>query len=149
MNDNIVVHKTHIIPLKTYLAVGSALLLLTALTVYCASLPLGGWNAVIAIGIATVKGLLVALIFMHLLYDRKLFLVIVGVGIVFLGILVSLTMFDVLERGAIYENQAGPIRKEAVIYDTVRPTAGESTTIDSTAARDTSGGKEQHLPDGH
>ena len=149
MNDDVATHKTHIIPLKTYLAVGAALLTLTALTVYCASIPLGGWNAVIAISIATVKGLLVALIFMHLLYDRKLFMVIIGVGLVFLGILISLTMFDVLERGSIYKNQAGPIRKEAVIYDTIRPAPGGSTAIDSTAIRDTSGEKTQLLPDGH
>ncbi len=147
MNDDASKHGAHIVPMKTYFAVGGALMLLTAVTVYIASLPLGGWNAVVAIGIATVKALLVALFFMHLLYDRKLFLIIVAMGIVFLGILISLTMFDVLERGTIYDNQGGPIRKEAVIYDTKRPMPGDSTAVDSASVRDTVGHTTK-LPEG-
>jgi caa(3)-type oxidase subunit IV len=119
--------KIHVVPLKVYLAVGAALFLLTAVTVGVAAIPLGGWNAVAAISIATIKALLVALVFMHLWYDRKLFLIIFMIGILFLGIFMVFTMFDVLERDALYDNHAGPIKKEAVIYDTRRGPAGDST----------------------
>ena len=127
MSEIIKQPKMHVVPLKVYLAVGAALFLLTVVTVGVAAIPLGGWNAVAAISIATIKALLVALVFMHLWYDRKLFLIIFMIGILFLGIFMVFTMFDVLERDALYDNHAGPIKKEAVIYDTRRGTTGDST----------------------
>lgn len=115
----------HITPVRVYLTVGLALFLLTALTVRVSMIHLGTWNAIAALAIASLKGLLVALFFMHLLYDKKIYMVVVSVALIILGILIGLTMADILRRGDIYEYQAHPIKPEARIYDAPRgDTAG-------------------------
>ena len=109
--------KEHILPIKTYLAVAVGLFILTVITVGISFIKLGGWNAVVAFGVASIKGLLVAMFFMHLLYDKKINLVIFIVALLFLGVFIALTMFDVLLRGPINEMTDEPIRKDAVIYE--------------------------------
>jgi cytochrome c oxidase subunit 4 len=106
----------HIIPLRVYLTVAAALLVLTAITVKISLINLGGWNLVVAIGVATLKASLVALFFMHLLYDKKIYMIVFGAGILFLAIFIALTMFDTLERDAVNPIEAAPINKTAVIY---------------------------------
>ncbi|OGC95750.1 MAG: hypothetical protein A2W25_08960 [candidate division Zixibacteria bacterium RBG_16_53_22] len=110
-------HSDHITPLRIYLSVGLALFILTALTVTISKIHLGPWNAIVALGIASFKGLLVALFFMHLLYDKKIYMIIVSVALVMLAILIALTMADILRRGDINGYEAVPIRREAKIYD--------------------------------
>jgi hypothetical protein len=56
---------------------------------------------------------------MHLLYDKKIFLVIFMVAIVFLAIFIILTMFDTMHRDDIYEFKAEPIQKNAAMYDSL------------------------------
>jgi cytochrome c oxidase subunit IV len=107
----------HILPLKVYLTVGVALLFMTVLTVTVSQIPLGGWNLVAALTIASIKALLVVFFFMHLYYDRKLYFFIFMVSIVVLTIFIVFTMFDTLERGAVYEIKAGPINPKATIYN--------------------------------
>jgi len=107
----------HIIPLKTYLSVGAILFFLTAVTVWVAQINLGGWNAVVAVSIAVVKASFVALIYMHLKYDNKIYSVIFLTALVFLAIFIALTMFDTVNRGHIYETTNKPINKNARIYD--------------------------------
>ena len=109
--------KHHIVSLKTYISVGIALLILTAVTVSISFIDLGGWNAIVALAIASVKALLVAFIFMHLLYDKKIYLVIFTTAILFLTIFIAFTMFDILTRGALYPISDGPIKSDAIIYD--------------------------------
>jgi cytochrome c oxidase subunit 4 len=106
----------HIAPLRVYLTVAAALLILTALTVKISQINLGGWNLVAALAIATIKATLVALFFMHLLYDKKIYMIIFVIAIVFLAVFISLTMFDTMERGAINQIQARPIKGAAKIY---------------------------------
>ena len=120
--------KTHVLPLKIYFSVAAALFVLTGITVGVSFIHLGGWNAVAAVGIASIKAMLVALFFMHLWYDRKIFLIIFITSIVFLGLFLSLTMFDVISRGDIYPGYEQPINKEAKIYDNMqKPPAGDSS----------------------
>ncbi len=69
-----------------------------------------------ALAIATIKALLVALFFMHLLYDKKIYAIVVSLALVMLSLLIALTMGDILRRGDIYDYQAKPIRPEAEIY---------------------------------
>jgi caa(3)-type oxidase subunit IV len=114
MSENTKHDSHHVISLKVYLGTGIALLILTAVTVGVSFIHLGGWNAIVAVGIASVKALLVALIFMHLLYDKKIFLVIFSTAIVFLGLFLALTMFDILSRGDIYPDYKIP-EQETVI----------------------------------
>lgn len=110
-------HIAHVLPVKVYLGVAVALFTLTGLTVAISFIHLGGWNAVVAVSIATIKALLVAFVFMHLLYDKKINLFIFTIGLVFIGLFISLTMFDTLRRSDIYEIKAQPIHNKAVIYN--------------------------------
>ena len=103
-------------PLKIYLTVAALLFIFTGVTVAVSKIHLGEWNAIAALAIASVKGLLVALFFMHLLYDKKIYGLIVGTAIVILAIFIGLTMADVLRRGDIYEIQSSPIVPQAKIY---------------------------------
>ena len=89
---------SHVTPLKTYLAVFVALLVLLALTVAASYLSLGRFNVVIALVIATAKTFLVMLFFMHVRYSGRLIWVYVGVGFFWLAILLALTMSDFLTR---------------------------------------------------
>ena len=106
----------HILPIKLYLAVGFALLFLTFITVAVSFFHFGGFNLVVAMLIATIKGSLVALFFMHLKYDNKLYLSIFVISLLFLGVFIVFTMFDTLNRGDIYEEKAKPIQENVKIY---------------------------------
>jgi len=109
----------HGVSVKVYVAVWLGLLILTAITIRISFINLGGWNVVIALLIASVKGMLVALFFMHLYYDKKIYSIVFSMGLVLLSIFIGLTMFDTLNRGEIYEIKAEQLKKEAVIYDSL------------------------------
>jgi cytochrome c oxidase subunit 4 len=84
--------------LGAYFAVFAALLVLTGLTVWAAFQHLGVWNTPLALGIATTKAVLVALIFMHLRSSPKLTAIVVGTSVAFLAILILVTASDYLTR---------------------------------------------------
>ena len=88
----------HIVPLKVYIRVISALLVLTVLTVAVAQVDFGFLNVVMAMGIATIKAGLVLLFFMHLKYDDKLFPVIFLISVFFLLVLFLFCELDILTR---------------------------------------------------
>ena len=112
-------NEPHIIPLKVYLGIGAILLVLTAITVAVSYVDLGSWNIVVALVIAAIKATLVALVFMHLLYDNKFYAAIVVISILFLVIFIGFTMIDTLKRGAIYRELASPINENAAMYDSL------------------------------
>ena len=87
----------HVMPLGVLAAVFGALLVLTFLTVAATQIDLRPWNLWIAMGIASVKALLVALYFMHLRYDNPFFSLVFAVGLLFVMLFVSLTLLDTLE----------------------------------------------------
>jgi cytochrome c oxidase subunit 4 len=89
---------THILPLKTYFVVFGALCVLTVVTVLAAKQDFGTMNTVVAVGIATVKALLVVLYFMHLRYAFPLIWILAIAGLIFFIVLVALTMADVDTR---------------------------------------------------
>ncbi len=107
----------HILPVRTYLSIAALLFVLTGITVGLSFVHIGGWNAVIAIGVASVKASLVALFFMHLKYDSKLNLFIFLSALFFVGIFIILTMFDTARRDDLYDYTSGPINKNAKIYE--------------------------------
>jgi cytochrome c oxidase subunit 4 len=115
----------HVVPLRIYIAVGLALFALTGLTVAMSFVHLGGWNAVIAFGIAAVKTALVAAVFMHLWYDRKMYLLVFLTAIAFLAVFIAFTMFDVLDRTDLYDVVGHPIQSEAAMYEGRTVTPGE------------------------
>jgi cytochrome c oxidase subunit IV len=89
----------HIVPIKTYTIVLITLLVLTATTCGVSFIDMGKMNAVVGVAIAFAKATLVALIFMHLRYSRRLMRVVAAAGLFWLGILIALTMSDYLTRG--------------------------------------------------
>ena len=88
----------HVVPAKMYVVIWASLMVLTATTVFAATLELGVFNIVLALLIATLKGTLVVLFFMHLRYSTKLTMVTVVASIFWLFILFSLTMTDYISR---------------------------------------------------
>lgn len=97
----------HIIPLKTYILVWGALMVLTVLTVIISRFDFGPLNTLIAVLVATIKGTLVALYFMHLRYDNKFNLIILLGSLFFVVIFFVPTLIDLTTRG-----DAIPIRNE-------------------------------------
>jgi len=90
---------THIDSVGTYVKILLALLVATAVTTAVARVDLGGFSIVVALGIASVKMVLVALFFMHIRYSPKLTRLVVLGGLLWLGILLLLTMTDFATRG--------------------------------------------------
>ncbi len=107
----------HILPLKVYLGIGAALLLLTFVTVEVSLHDFGGFNIVIALAIASIKALLVAFFFMHLWYDNKLFFIAFTVCLLCLTVFIVFTMFDTARRGDIEEMRINPINPRAEMYN--------------------------------
>lgn len=91
-------HHHHIIPLKTYLNVFGALIVLTVITVAAAQFDFGALNAVVAFAIASVKALLVLAYFMHLKYDNMMNRVIIASGVFFLIVLYMFVFIDDVTR---------------------------------------------------
>jgi cytochrome c oxidase subunit IV len=89
----------HIVARQLYYQVFAALLGLTLVTVGIAFLDLGPLNTVIALIIAIVKALLVILFFMHLRYSTGLTWIVVGAGVFWLLLLMTITVSDYLTRG--------------------------------------------------
>lgn len=84
----------HVTSVGTLVKVFLVLVLLTVITVAAAQLDLGRLNVVGALAIATVKGSIVALWFMHLRYDKRFnFFIMVG-SIITLLWMVSYILFD-------------------------------------------------------
>jgi cytochrome c oxidase subunit IV len=98
----------HVVPVRIYLAVFAALLVLTFATVAASTVNLGDpevagvvipVNMVVALAIACVKALLVVLFFMHVKYSGRLVQLVVASAFVWLSLLVVLTLSDYLTRG--------------------------------------------------
>ena len=85
---------------RTYAVTLVSLLILTAITVGASYVQFGSSsaNVVIALTIATIKAIIVALFFMHLLYDKPVNAVAAVAGFLFLGILLLFTLLDIGTR---------------------------------------------------
>src|SRR5580693_3249426 len=91
-------YTSHLAPISMYVGIWAALMVGTGLTVFAASVDLGVFNIVVALLIATFKGTLVVLFFMHLRYSTKLTMVTVIAALFWLFIMFSLTLTDYLTR---------------------------------------------------
>ena len=104
-------HSEHIVPIWLYVLIFAALFILTIVTATVAFVDLSwkfgqppnvhviNFNPLVALSIAIFKATLVILFFMHVKYSARLTKVVVGAGIFWLLILLSLTMTDYLSRG--------------------------------------------------
>jgi len=86
----------HVMPSAVLLKVWGALLALTIITVAVTWVELGPLSLWVALGIATVKAILVALFFMHLLYDRPFNAIVLVVAIFFVMLFLGLALLDTL-----------------------------------------------------
>ena len=130
-NDN----HAHVDPLRSYIAVFIALLVLLFLTVGAYYIPFekveihgynfGFVNTLIALTIASVKSLLVLLVFMHLRHSTKLTWVVASAGFAWLCIMVLFTFADYTSRGAIREIVKEPLNSTDTI--TLQPEPGNTT----------------------
>ncbi len=90
--------ENQITPVRTYVFIWLALLLLLALTVGAYLLNLGALSTPVAVTIAVAKAALVALFFMNLRRSDTLVRVFAIGGIFWLAILLGLTLTDYLTR---------------------------------------------------
>ena len=88
----------HSVPMKSYVAVFLALMVLTVITVAVAFVDLGPANILVAVLIALLKAFLVITIFMHVKYSSPLVKVYAVTGFIFLIIMFSFTFADFLSR---------------------------------------------------
>jgi cytochrome c oxidase subunit 4 len=88
----------HIVSPAQYAMVFATLLACTALTVFAADINLGVFNPIIALAIASFKGVIVILFFMHVKYQSRLIKVTVAAGFFMFLVLVTMTLSDYISR---------------------------------------------------
>ena|SRR5690349_2919401 len=92
-------HSEHVASAKLYWVVFLALIVCTVLTAYVATIDLGKFNTVVALGIATFKATLVALIFMNVKYtSEKMTKAILISAVAWLLLLLFLSLADYSSR---------------------------------------------------
>jgi cytochrome c oxidase subunit 4 len=91
-------HAHIITPVRTYVAVFAALLVLTFVTVWVAQHDYGALNTPIALGVAVLKASFVVIYFMGVRYNTPLTKAVVISGFFWLIILFGLTMGDYVSR---------------------------------------------------
>jgi cytochrome c oxidase subunit 4 len=89
---------THILPIRTYVSVFVALLVLLVLTVAASRMEQGPLNLIVGLSIAVAKAALIVLFFMHVRYNTAVIRLAAITGFVWLAILLVLTMSDFISR---------------------------------------------------
>lgn len=92
----------HIVPVRLYVLIFLALMVLTFTTVAISFIDLGEWNFVVAMLIAICKASLVIWFFMHVNQASALTKLFVGAGFFWMLILIALTLSDYLTRNWIH-----------------------------------------------
>ncbi|MCA9705722.1 MAG: cytochrome C oxidase subunit IV family protein [Myxococcales bacterium] len=108
----------HISPLKTYMAVFGALLVLTGLTYAVSYMSLGPASLPVAMIVAVAKASLVCMYFMHLKYDDRYHVFVFLSTLIFVGIFFTFTIFDLQSRARLNDEQGTFFLKE---YDREPP----------------------------
>lgn len=88
----------HVVSPVIYMIVGSALLVLTGVTVWASYQEWGNFNAVAALAIAVFKAMIVVLFFMHVKYSSKLTKLTVFAGLFTFMALIGMTLADYFSR---------------------------------------------------
>ena len=88
----------HLVSPFQYMLVFATLLVGTGLTVLAAYFDMGPLNPIIALGIATFKGVVVILFFMHVAYQSRLIKMTVAAGFFTFMVLIMMTMSDYISR---------------------------------------------------
>ena len=85
----------HVVPVRYLVAAGLALLVLTVVTVASHSVDMGEANLPVALAIAMVKAVIVALVFMHLRWDRPFNLLVLVGSALFVMLMLAFAAMDV------------------------------------------------------
>ena len=85
----------HVVPVTYLVGAGVALLVLTVITVATHSVDMGEANLPVALAIAMVKATIVALIFMHLRWDRPFNLLVLVGSSLFVLLMLAFAAMDV------------------------------------------------------
>ncbi|MPZ18000.1 MAG: caa(3)-type oxidase subunit IV [Luteitalea sp.] len=88
----------HIVPVRVYLTIFTALVVGTVATVAVAGVDLGWLNTPVALAIAITKASLVVLFFMHVRYSPRLIQLTAVAGFIWFLIMVTFTLSDYLTR---------------------------------------------------
>jgi len=91
-------HKNHISSYKSQIVVLLTLIVLTVLTVTITSVHLGPYNTAAAMLIASIKGAIVLLYFMHLKFDEKIYRFMATLVLSIYAVVIIITFFDYLYR---------------------------------------------------
>ena len=84
----------HVLPLWVLLGTWAALMGLTVFTVTASTFELGAFDLPVAMGIATVKAMLVLIIFMHLGFDKSFHSLLIFGSLLFVFLFISFAMID-------------------------------------------------------
>jgi cytochrome c oxidase subunit 4 len=85
-------------PLRTYVLVWVALLVLLSITATSSFFRLGSFNLLVNVAVALAKAVLVVLVFMHVRRGTPMIRVIAVAGLLWLGLLVTLSFTDFAAR---------------------------------------------------
>jgi len=88
----------HIVKYKTYVFVLIALLFMTFASIAITSINLGPYTVSAALLLASIKSLLVLLIFMHLRFEKKFYAIMVGGVLLLFACVIFITFLDYLYR---------------------------------------------------
>ncbi len=112
----------HVLPVSTLAKVLGALVALTVLTVITGKMDLYGFDLAVAMIIATTKAVLVALIFMHLKYDRGFHGFIFLGSLLFVGVFLAYTMTDTAQ----YQGDIRQFNQQSVAEELLNPLDDEA-----------------------
>ena len=96
-NNKYVPHEPHV-SVRTYWIVFAALMLLLVATVLATGIGTGPIAILIAVGIATLKAVLILLFFMHVKYSSRLIWLFSGASFLWFGIMLLFVFADFLSR---------------------------------------------------
>ena len=100
---------THVVPASLYIGIWAALMVGTLITVLASFAELGPFNIVVALLIATIKGTLVVLFFMHLWDMGGVNRMVFVVSVLFLVVLLLGVFGDLMVRLPVSLPNGGPI----------------------------------------
>lgn len=84
----------HVTSVRVYVTIFLSLMVLTATTVYVATVDLGAFNTLVALTIAVIKMLLVVTFFMHVRHSSALTKLMIAAGFIWLLLLMAFTLAD-------------------------------------------------------
>lgn len=111
----------HVVSLKMLTGIFLALMVLTVLTVAAINVDLGPLNLIVALGIATVKAVLVVLFFMHIWWDRAFHGLLVLSSFGFVALFIGFTMLDTWQYEPTITAQDGEVAHDAANEGTFTP----------------------------